>query len=144
MVFSRNVETEVGASLARILGIAVLSKHDRYLAGRSKKEMFDELKERIWRKLNTWSSKQLSQVGWAVLLKADGNTEGVQQAKEIQDPLDQDLTIGSGPMTRGRLKRMQETTQAQSNIVFANGIKSQLEAQYVSLISLIQAQGDPK
>ncbi|KAL0406176.1 UNVERIFIED_CONTAM: putative mitochondrial protein [Sesamum latifolium] len=75
VVFSRNVETNVGASLPRILGIAVLSKHDRYLGlptvtGRSKKEIFDGLKERIWRKLNTWSLKQLSQAGRAVLLKA--------------------------------------------------------------------------
>ncbi|KAL0437559.1 UNVERIFIED_CONTAM: hypothetical protein Sradi_0463800 [Sesamum radiatum] len=58
----------------------------------------------------------------------DGNTEGVQQAKEIQDPLDKDLTIESGPITRGMLKRMQEAIQAQSNIVFANGIRLQLEA----------------
>ncbi|KAL0408159.1 UNVERIFIED_CONTAM: hypothetical protein Sradi_1750300 [Sesamum radiatum] len=50
----------------------------------------------------------------------DGNTKGVQQAKEIQDPLHNNLTIGSGPMTRGRLKRMQEAVQAQSNKVFAN------------------------
>ncbi|KAL0439531.1 UNVERIFIED_CONTAM: hypothetical protein Slati_2436100 [Sesamum latifolium] len=64
----------------------------------------------------------------------DGNTEGIHKAKGIQGPLDQDLTIESGPMTRGRLKRMQEAIQAQSNIVFANGIKIQLEAQHVSLI----------
>ncbi|KAL0386060.1 UNVERIFIED_CONTAM: putative mitochondrial protein [Sesamum radiatum] len=72
---------------------------------------------------------------------ADEITEGVQQAQGIGDPLHQDLTIGSGPLTRGRLKRMQEAIQAQSNIVFANEIKSQLEAQHVSLI---QAQGSPK
>ncbi|KAL2248274.1 UNVERIFIED_CONTAM: Transposon Ty3-G Gag-Pol polyprotein [Sesamum indicum] len=73
----------------------------------------------------------------------DRNTEGVQQAKEIQNPMDRDLTIGSGPMRRERLKRMQEVIQAQSNLVCANGIKSQSEAQHVSLISLIQAQGNP-
>ncbi|KAL0375513.1 UNVERIFIED_CONTAM: Transposon Ty3-G Gag-Pol polyprotein [Sesamum radiatum] len=71
----------------------------------------------------------------------DEITEGVQQAKGIGDPLHPDLTIGSGPLTRGRLKRMQEAIQAQSNTVFANEIKSQLEAQHVSLI---QAQGSPK
>ena len=58
--------------------------------------------------------------------------------------MDQDLIIGSGPMTRERLKRMQEVIQAQSNLVLANGIKSQSEAQHVSLISLIQAQGSPQ
>ncbi|KAL0285778.1 UNVERIFIED_CONTAM: Transposon Ty3-I Gag-Pol polyprotein [Sesamum radiatum] len=45
----------------------------------------------------------------------DEITEGVQQAKGIGDPLHQELTIGSGPLTRGRLKRMQEAIQAQSN-----------------------------
>ncbi|KAL2225156.1 UNVERIFIED_CONTAM: hypothetical protein Sindi_3025300, partial [Sesamum indicum] len=74
----------------------------------------------------------------------DRNTESVQQAKEIQDPMERDLTIGSGPMTRERLKRMQEVIQAQSNLVFANGIKSQSEAQHLRLISLIQAQGSPQ
>ena len=79
-----------------------------------------------------------------IIKPCDRNIEGVQQAKEIQDPMDQDLTIGSGPMTRERLKRMQEVIQAQSNLVLANGIKSQSEAQHVSLISLIQAQGSPQ
>ncbi|KAL0434009.1 UNVERIFIED_CONTAM: hypothetical protein Slati_2735200 [Sesamum latifolium] len=36
---------------------------------RSKKEMFAGIKERIWKKLHTWSSKQLSQAGRAFLLK---------------------------------------------------------------------------
>ncbi|KAL2228633.1 UNVERIFIED_CONTAM: hypothetical protein Sindi_1843000, partial [Sesamum indicum] len=74
----------------------------------------------------------------------DKNTKGIQKAKEIQDPMEQDFTIGSGPITRERLKRMQEVIQAQSNLDFANGIKSQLEPQHVSLISLIQAQGSPQ
>ncbi|KAL0360943.1 UNVERIFIED_CONTAM: putative mitochondrial protein, partial [Sesamum radiatum] len=41
-----------------------------YSNGMLENEMFDGFKERIWRKLNTWSSKQLSQAGRAVLLKA--------------------------------------------------------------------------
>ncbi|KAL0449049.1 UNVERIFIED_CONTAM: putative mitochondrial protein [Sesamum latifolium] len=74
MVFSSNVESGSRAALANFLGVTVALKHDRYLGlptvtGRSKKELFKEIKERIWKKLNTWSSKQLSQAGRAVLLK---------------------------------------------------------------------------
>ncbi|KAL0408292.1 UNVERIFIED_CONTAM: hypothetical protein Sradi_1763600 [Sesamum radiatum] len=71
--------------------------------------------------------------------------EGVQQAKGIRDPLHPDLTIGSGPLTKGRLKRMQEAIQAQSNTVFANEIKSQSEAdvcrihQNISYYKLVKA-----
>ncbi|KAL0439288.1 UNVERIFIED_CONTAM: hypothetical protein Slati_2411800 [Sesamum latifolium] len=64
----------------------------------------------------------------------DGNEEGIQLAKKIQDPLHNDLTIGSGSMTRERLNIMQEAIEVQSITVFANGIKSQLEAQHVCII----------
>ncbi|KAL0427354.1 UNVERIFIED_CONTAM: hypothetical protein Slati_2910200 [Sesamum latifolium] len=74
MVFSRNVEVEARSVLARALGVNVVSKHDKYLGlplvtGHSKKEMFEGIKECIWKKLHIWSSKQLSQAGLAVLLK---------------------------------------------------------------------------
>ncbi|KAL0446066.1 UNVERIFIED_CONTAM: hypothetical protein Slati_1734500 [Sesamum latifolium] len=74
MVFSRNVEEDTRTALTQILGISVVSKHEKYLGlptvlGRSKKEMFDTIKDRIWKKLHTWSSKKLSQAGRAVLLK---------------------------------------------------------------------------
>ncbi|KAL0449047.1 UNVERIFIED_CONTAM: hypothetical protein Slati_1461100 [Sesamum latifolium] len=74
MVFSRNVEVVARSVLANILGVNVVPKHDKYLglptmSGRSKKELFEEIKECIWKKLHTWSSKQLSQAGRTVLLK---------------------------------------------------------------------------
>ncbi|KAL0444692.1 UNVERIFIED_CONTAM: hypothetical protein Slati_2191900 [Sesamum latifolium] len=58
MVFSRNVEEDNRAALTQILGISVVSKHEKYLglptvSGRSKKEMFDTIKDRIWKKLHT-------------------------------------------------------------------------------------------
>ncbi|KAL0434037.1 UNVERIFIED_CONTAM: hypothetical protein Slati_2738000 [Sesamum latifolium] len=56
-------------------GVAVVAKHEKYLGlptvvGRSKKELFEGIKDRIWKKLHSWSSKQLSQAGRSVLLKS--------------------------------------------------------------------------
>ncbi|KAL0408322.1 UNVERIFIED_CONTAM: hypothetical protein Sradi_1766600 [Sesamum radiatum] len=56
-------------------GVEVVSKHDKYLGlptvvGRSKREVFEGVKERVWKKLQTWSSKQLCQAGRVVLIKS--------------------------------------------------------------------------
>ncbi|KAL0421132.1 UNVERIFIED_CONTAM: hypothetical protein Slati_3136100 [Sesamum latifolium] len=74
VVFSKNVENASQIALASILGISVDVKHEKYLGlptinGRSKREVFNGIKERIWKKLNCWSSKQLSQAGRSVLIK---------------------------------------------------------------------------
>ncbi|KAL0451724.1 UNVERIFIED_CONTAM: hypothetical protein Slati_1150500 [Sesamum latifolium] len=74
MVFSRNVNEEKQRDLAGILEVAVVAKHDKYLglptiAGRSKKELFDSIKDRVWHKVHSWSTKKLSQAGHAVLIK---------------------------------------------------------------------------
>ncbi|KAL0409769.1 UNVERIFIED_CONTAM: hypothetical protein Sradi_1911300 [Sesamum radiatum] len=60
--------------LARVLGFAVVSKHDKYLclptvAGRSKREPFLSNNDRIWSQLQCWSVKKLSQAGLFVLPK---------------------------------------------------------------------------
>ncbi|KAL0455808.1 UNVERIFIED_CONTAM: hypothetical protein Slati_0920000 [Sesamum latifolium] len=74
MVFSKNVVSSTRLELAGILGVAVVAKHDKYLGlptvtRRSKKEMFDGIKERIREKLHSWSTKKLSQAS-SVLLKS--------------------------------------------------------------------------
>ncbi|KAL0463452.1 UNVERIFIED_CONTAM: hypothetical protein Slati_0232800 [Sesamum latifolium] len=74
MVFSKNMDANSCTILANILGVVVVPKHDKYLSlpkvvGRSHKEVFDGIKERIWQKLHKWSSKQLSQAGLMVLIK---------------------------------------------------------------------------
>ncbi|KAL0449059.1 UNVERIFIED_CONTAM: Chaperonin 60 subunit beta 4, chloroplastic [Sesamum latifolium] len=48
-------------------------KHEKYLGlpiivGRLKREVFEGLKDRFWKKLNGWTTKQLSQAGRAVLI----------------------------------------------------------------------------
>ncbi|KAL0303490.1 UNVERIFIED_CONTAM: hypothetical protein Sradi_6217100 [Sesamum radiatum] len=61
--------------LARILGIRVEAKHDKYLGmpvvvGRSKREVFLNLKDKVWARLQSWKYKNLSQAGKAILIKS--------------------------------------------------------------------------
>ncbi|KAL0430601.1 UNVERIFIED_CONTAM: hypothetical protein Sradi_0686100 [Sesamum radiatum] len=74
MVVSWNVDEDQCLELKRVLGVTVVSKHDKYLglptvAGCSKRELFESIKDRIWHKLNCWSAKKLSQAGRVVPLK---------------------------------------------------------------------------
>ncbi|KAL0422181.1 UNVERIFIED_CONTAM: putative mitochondrial protein [Sesamum latifolium] len=73
--FSRNTPLEVQQSLAAILGIRLENKHEVYLglpamAFRSKRALFAALKDRIWRRVQGWNEKSLSQAGKAVLIQA--------------------------------------------------------------------------
>ncbi|KAL0378749.1 UNVERIFIED_CONTAM: Retrovirus-related Pol polyprotein from type-1 retrotransposable element R2 [Sesamum radiatum] len=68
MVVSGNVDVNQRVELAHILGVEVVEKHAKYLglptvAGRSKRELFEGIKDRFWCKLHSWSAKQLSQAG---------------------------------------------------------------------------------
>ncbi|KAL0319750.1 UNVERIFIED_CONTAM: hypothetical protein Sradi_5236500 [Sesamum radiatum] len=74
MVVSWSVEVNKKEELAKILGVEVVARHDKYLglpalAGRSKRELFEGIKDRFWSKLNNWAAKQLSQAGCAFLIK---------------------------------------------------------------------------
>ncbi|KAL0456369.1 UNVERIFIED_CONTAM: hypothetical protein Slati_0976100 [Sesamum latifolium] len=72
--FSCNTPGHFQEELARILGVWVVEKHVKYLGlpalvGQSKKEIFHSLKDRIWKRLQSWRCKNLSQAGKAVLLQ---------------------------------------------------------------------------
>ena len=72
--FSRGVSIERKAELTRILNMRQVDKHDRYLgipsiSRRSKKQIFDSLLDRIWKKLQGWKEK-LPRAGKEVLLKS--------------------------------------------------------------------------
>ncbi|KAL0430792.1 UNVERIFIED_CONTAM: putative mitochondrial protein [Sesamum radiatum] len=75
VVFSKNTSDTLMTTIAEGLGIRRADKHDKYLGlpsivGRSKKIVFDSIRDRIWRKVSSWSEKQLSQAGREVLIKA--------------------------------------------------------------------------
>jgi len=72
---SRNVLTTYHNNIAIILVVQVVLGTGKYLGfpsmiGRSKKSTFSFIKDRIWKKNNSWSSKSLSKVGREVLIKS--------------------------------------------------------------------------
>jgi len=71
---SRNVLTTDHNNIASILGVQVVLGTGKYLGlpymiGRSKKSTFSFIKDRIWKKINSWSSKSLSKADREVLIK---------------------------------------------------------------------------
>ncbi|KAL0406227.1 UNVERIFIED_CONTAM: putative mitochondrial protein [Sesamum latifolium] len=75
IVISRNIRAENQRRLATILGVQITVKHEKYLglpavAGRSRSELFQSVKDRIWARIDGWNSKLLSQAGRAVLVKS--------------------------------------------------------------------------
>ena len=62
-----------------MLGVNEIRSYERYLGlpslvGRGKKASFNYIKERVWRKLQGWKGKLLSQAGREVLIKAIAQT----------------------------------------------------------------------
>ncbi|KAL0410893.1 UNVERIFIED_CONTAM: Retrovirus-related Pol polyprotein from type-2 retrotransposable element R2DM [Sesamum latifolium] len=75
MVISRGVNEQERQRLVDVLGVRVVSKHDKYLglpriAGRSRAELFQSVKERVWNQIQEWNTKLLSQAGRGGLIKA--------------------------------------------------------------------------
>lgn len=73
--FSHNVPMELQESLARVLNVTRVDKHDKYLGlpmeiSYSKVEAFSFIKEKVQKKLSGWKEKYLSAAGKEVLLKA--------------------------------------------------------------------------
>ena len=72
--FSKSTTLDMRAEIKEALGVPEIVQYDKYLGlpsfvGKSKRESFDYIKERIWRKLQGWEESLLSQVGREVLIK---------------------------------------------------------------------------
>jgi len=66
--YSRNVEVPLHQAITNILGVRAVLGIGKYLGlpsmvGRSKKETFNFIKDRVWQKISNWSSKCLSKAG---------------------------------------------------------------------------------
>ncbi|KAL0404160.1 UNVERIFIED_CONTAM: putative ribonuclease H protein [Sesamum radiatum] len=75
IVFSRNTNTTTRDELAAILGVRIDTIHEKYLGlpyvvGRRKKDLFHCLRDRVWRKVDGWKEKTLSQAGKEILIKS--------------------------------------------------------------------------
>ncbi|CAJ2660552.1 unnamed protein product [Trifolium pratense] len=71
---SRNVSGDIQNSVATCLGVHAVLGTGKYLGlpsmiGRSKKSIFSFIKDIVWKKINSWSSKTLSKAEREVLIK---------------------------------------------------------------------------
>jgi hypothetical protein len=73
--FSRNISRVAQADLSNLMGVRHVLGTRTYLGmpsmvGRSKKATFAYIKDRIWRKINSWRSRPLSKAGKEVMIKS--------------------------------------------------------------------------
>ena len=75
LFFSKSTDEETRQEIKGVLGVQEIKFYEKYLGlpslvGRGKKASFSYIKERVWRKLQGWEGKLLSQAGREVLIKA--------------------------------------------------------------------------
>ncbi|KAK0607443.1 hypothetical protein LWI29_015165 [Acer saccharum] len=73
--FSRKIAWPEKRRLAAALDMSLVEVHERYLGlpcvtNRSKRVLFDDIKERVWKKLQNWGNRFFSGGGREVLIKA--------------------------------------------------------------------------
>ncbi|KAJ8755558.1 hypothetical protein K2173_022137 [Erythroxylum novogranatense] len=74
LTFSANTPEDVKLDVCAVLGVEEKESLGCYLGlpshiGRNRREVFNYLKDRVWKRLSSWKSGMLSRVGKAVLLK---------------------------------------------------------------------------
>ena len=74
LFFSKSIAEIMRQAIKDTLGVQAINQYEKYLGllslvGRGKKESFNFLKERVWKKLQGWEGKLLSQAGREVLIK---------------------------------------------------------------------------
>lgn len=72
--FSSNVQQRVRNELSNILGVSNNFHDSKYLGlpslvGRSKKKVFGFIKEKLWKRVQSWRPKSISQAGKTILIK---------------------------------------------------------------------------
>ena len=75
MFFSKSILEEVKNRIKVTLGVPKIMQYEKYLGlpslvGKGEKKSFNYIKEKVWRKLQGWEAKLLSQARSKVLLKA--------------------------------------------------------------------------
>lgn len=74
LYFSRNTPKEIQEEIKRRFGAQVIKQHEKYLGlpslvGKNKRGTFNDIKEKIGKKLAGWKEKMLSKAGKEVLIK---------------------------------------------------------------------------
>ena len=70
-----NTEPELQTRIQQVLVVPAIRQYEKYLGmpafvGRAKKQSFIYIKERVWKKLQSWKEKLLSQAGREILIKS--------------------------------------------------------------------------
>lgn len=73
--YSRNVPDALRIAITNIMGVQAVSGTGKYLdlpsmVGRDRNVVFAYIKDRVWHKINSWSSKCLSKDGREVMIKS--------------------------------------------------------------------------
>ena len=73
--FSKSTTNDTRNQIKLALGVPEIIQYERYLGlpslvGRNKKASFNYIKDRVWKKLQGWKEKLLSQAGREILIKA--------------------------------------------------------------------------
>ena len=75
LFFSKSTPSDMQRQIMEILGVIELKQYEEYLGlpamvGRNKRASFDHLKQKIWKRLQGWEGKLLSQAEREVLIKS--------------------------------------------------------------------------
>lgn len=75
LYFSRNTPCEIQEEIKRRFGAQVIKQHEKYLGlpslvGKNKRGTFNDIKEKIGKKLARWKEKMLSKAGKEIVIKA--------------------------------------------------------------------------
>ena len=75
LFFSRNTGENQWLAIKDYLEVPEIREHEKYLGlpsfvGRPKYQTFVQLKDKVWKRVNGWKEKLLSQAGREALIKA--------------------------------------------------------------------------
>lgn len=75
ILFSKNVAHATRTMITDFLGVNECARVSKYLGlpamiGRNKKEIFNFVRDHVWKRLNSWKGKTLSMAGREILLKS--------------------------------------------------------------------------
>ena len=73
--FSKSTNADTQITIQNLLGVIVVRHYEKYLelpslVGRNKKESFTYIKQQVWKRIQGWEGKLLSQAGREILIKA--------------------------------------------------------------------------
>ena len=74
LFFSKSTDDMRQTMIKDLLGVPIIHHYEKYLGlpslvSRNKRESFTHIKQQIWKKLQGWEGKLLSQVGREILIK---------------------------------------------------------------------------